>query len=333
MKKLIFSLLIAACACAPAFAQTMNVHIKGSAAPTTFQLANLDSVTFTSATQPPVVVGADGMIAIPAGTFSMGGNDLSNTGCGGDAGPKHSVTLTAFSMDKTEITQAKYKAIMGGLNPSGFTGDDNLPVEQVTYFDAIAFCNARSTAEGKQPVYSWTSATGTPGNGCSNLAGLTADFSKNGYRLPTEAEWEYACRAGCTNDYTTGPNNTLDGAYAWNGDPSAANAGTDPHTGGCNPGRTHPVATKLPNPWGLYDMIGNVLEMCNEMYGSYTSAAQTDPMGNTGGTFLLLKGGSWCWHQDMIPFNNYRAPYRTAAWSGYSRAHKFFAVGFRCVRR
>jgi formylglycine-generating enzyme len=214
--------------------------------------------------------GRKGMRFIPGGTFQMGQ--------AGIAEPVHDVTLTRnFYMDTTEVTQGNFLALMG-VNPSGFTGDANRPVEQVTWFDAVLYCNARGKHIGLDTVYSYTSLTGTPGNGCTGLGGLSIDMTRNGYRLPTEAEWEYSCRAGTTTAYywaddTIGINNN-----GW----SNYNSGN----------ATHTVATKLPNAWGLYDMAGNVWEWCNDWYEGYSSDAQTDPTGAASGIYRVLRGGS-----------------------------------------
>jgi formylglycine-generating enzyme required for sulfatase activity len=208
------------------------------------------------------------IVSIPSGTFQMGSTNNSGEQ------PIHAVTISAFCISNTDVTQAEYLRVMG-VNPSSCIGDLRCPVEHVTWFDALLYCNTRSQMEGKDTVYSYTAITGTPGNGCTDLANITMDMNKSGYRLPTEAEWEYACRAGTTTDFYWTPNNADD--YAWSNYISG--------------GRTHPVATKLPNAFGLYDMNGNVWQWCWDWQGNYQSEVQTDPAGPISGSGRILRGG------------------------------------------
>lgn len=188
------------------------------------------------------------------------------------------VTLSGFKMSATEITQAQYVAVTG-TNPSYFTGDTTRPVERVTWYDGVEFCNLLSAKEGLSAVYAIASrspATGYP----ITSASVTQDLTKNGYRLPTEAEWEWAGRgATLTHGYTYAGSNVV-GDVAWYSD----NAGST----------SHPVATKAANELGLFDMTGNVWEWCWDWYSSsYASAAQTDPKGSASGTYRVNRGGSW----------------------------------------
>lgn len=224
-----------------------------------------------------IIATLPGMVAIPAGTFMMGKTGIQY------AEPVHQVTLSAFWMDITEVTQKDYLALMH-FNPSYYQGDVNRPVEQVTWYDAVLYCNARSKRDGLDTVYLYSSLTGTPGNGCTSLGNLQIDYSKKGYRLPTEAEFEYALRAGTTTLCFWGNDSTAGGNYAWCG----TNSGNS----------THPVATKLPNPWGLYDIAGNVEEWNNdwETDANYPDGnPQIDPIGPPTGTFGFisksLRGG------------------------------------------
>jgi formylglycine-generating enzyme required for sulfatase activity len=200
------------------------------------------------------------MVRIQGGSFMMG-SPVSEAGQF-DVEVQHRVTVSSFYMGKYEVTQEEYAALMG-TNPSYFNGD-NLPVERVTWYDAVNYCNARSQNEGLTPAYVVSDTT------------VTWNRSANGYRLPTEAEWEYACRAGTTTPYFSG--SSVDGV-GWYGDNSEST--------------THSVGTKQDNGWGLYDMYGNVREWCWDWFGGYETAAQTDPMGASSGSDRVVRGGSW----------------------------------------
>jgi formylglycine-generating enzyme required for sulfatase activity len=194
----------------------------------------------------------------PAGTFTMGSPTL-EVGRNTDE-VEHQVTLTkGFWMSETEVTQAQWVAVMGS-NPSYFTGDTSRPVEQVSWDDIC------------------TATTGY-------LAKLNAANPGNGFRLPTEAEWEYAYRAGTTQRFYWGddPSYTLIGNYAWYSNNSS--------------NTTHSVGTKTANAWGLKDMSGNVWEWCADWYGSYASGAVTDPTGLGTGSIRVVRGGG-CYYND-----------------------------------
>ncbi len=248
--------------------------------------------------------------SIPAGSFTMG-SPSTETGRSSNE-TQHSVTLTqAFGMSGTDVTQGQYQGLMG-VNPSYFTACGLMcPVEMVTWFDAVLFCNARSRAEGRDTVYSYTGLTGSYGNGVTALAGLATDLSKNGYRLPSEAQWEYAARAGTTTAYFWG--SASDAAtvssYAW----FSSNAGNT----------THPVATKSPNGYGLYDMAGNVWQWTGDWYGTYSTTAVTDPSGPSSGTYRVFRGGSW---------GNGASSLRSAYRGYIDPGGRYFSFGFRSVR-
>ena len=250
-----------------------------------------------------------GMKHIPAGSFLMGADSIYQTaGAVNTFGDIiHQVTLSAFYMDTTEVTQADYKSLMG-VNPSYFTGDSLRPVEYVTWYDAVLYCNARSKRDLRDTVYSYTGITGIAGNGCSGLVGLAVDFTKKGYRLPTEAEWEYACRGGTTTNYWWGADTNGMGARVW----SYYNSSST----------THPVATKQANAYGLYDIMGNVWEWCNDRSGSYASGAVTDPTGAASGSSRIQRGGGWNYFYDT---------YRSAVRRSDLPDYRDIQYGFRCV--
>jgi formylglycine-generating enzyme required for sulfatase activity len=198
------------------------------------------------------------LVFIPPGTFRMGSptNEVDRYDW---EGPQTAVTIRrGFWMGKFEVTQGEYLAVMGN-NPSYFTGDTNRPVEMVSWADATAYCEALTQRE--------------------RAAGRIATNSV--YRLPTEAEWEYACRGGTSTRFSYGddPGYTKLTLYAWYYDNSG--------------GETHPVGQKLPNPWGLYDMHGNVYEWCQDWYGTYLGGIALDPQGPATGSDRVTRGGSW----------------------------------------
>jgi len=238
---------------------------------------------------------ATGMVQIPAGTFTMGPDIWNN-----DA--TFTATLSAFKMSKYEITQEQYQEVMGN-NPSYFdggpTGGDDTrprepaegeiqgkrPVETVTWFDAIEFCNKLSVKEGYNPVYTITERTPETGYPIT-FAMVTVNWTANGYRLPTDAQWEYACRAGSTTDYYFGDDVTKLGEYAW----YSANSSDNEYAANR---KTHEVGKKNPNDFGLYDMHGNVWEWCWDWWGDYPTEAKTDYTGVVAGTNRVERGGSW----------------------------------------
>jgi formylglycine-generating enzyme required for sulfatase activity len=220
-------------------------------------------------------------VLIPAGDFVMG-SPASEPGHTMMEGPQHRVKISRpFYLQTTEVTQAQWRAIMG-KNPSHHQGCDQCPVEQVSGEDVKKF-----------------------------IRRLNAREKKNKYRLPTEAEWEYACRATTTTVYHFGNAPGRLGDHAWYAD----NSGN----------RTHPVAQKRPNPWGLFDMYGNVWEWCRDGYdgGYYAESPALDPPGPGEGTWQVVRGGS-C-------FNNPRL-LRSALRGGTSSRHSFSNLGFRMVR-
>ncbi len=257
-------------------------------------LSEIDSIKFSADTIK--------MILVPGGTFTMGEV--------GFAEPTHSVTLSSFYISKTEITQGQWKAVMSGANPSYFNTNDSLPVEQVTWYNCIQYCNKRSIQEGKKCVYRNSTSGGD--DTLTSPSGWTSvyrDPTAKGYRLPTEAEWEYAARGGNqSHSYTYSGSNTV-GDVAW----YDANSGNT----------THQVSTKTANELGIVDMSGNVWEWCWDWYGDYSSTAQTNPTGASSGSYRLLRGGAW---YDLI--NLCRVSFRSGYYNPDGISNDF---GFRVV--
>ncbi len=232
------------------------------------------------------------MVQIPEGSFLMGSENGTS-----DEKPLRTVTLSGFEIGTTEITQAQYESIMGD-NPSNFKLDDSRPVERVNWTDAITFCNKLSEALELEPCY--------------NLSTGACDYTKNGFRLPTEAEWEYACRAESGLAYSLGDDeNALDraGWYQRNSQDS-----------------THPVGRKTQNNWGLYDMHGNVWEWCNDWYArdAYNSGEKNDPTGTASGSDKVVRGGSWI---------DSPGDCRSAKRRNFDPEDDYSDIGFRVVRR
>ena len=233
-------------------------------------------------------------VLVEAGTFSMGSDDRER-GRESDEG-KHQVTIgTSFYIGRYEVTQAEYETIMGS-NPSQFIGADR-PVENVSWYDAIAYCNARSRLEGRTPCYSLDAGR------------VLCDFSADGYRLPTEAEWEYAARGGPGDQqfkYAGGNRLRRVGWFVDNADIG-----------------THPVGTRRPNRLGLSDMSGNVSEWCWDWYEIQLEPGDVNPTGPPLGFLRVERGGGWYAEERFCRVANRNAsPPRTTS----------AGLGFRIVR-
>lgn len=255
---------------------------------------------------------SDDFVLIQGGTFNMGSPDTE--AWRGEDETQHSVAVNAFYMCRYEVTQKEYKEIIGD-NPSTFSGE-TLPVENISWYDVIAYCNTRSEKEGLTPVYSMDGQN------------VTWDRSTNGYRLPTEAEWEYACRAGTATPFNTETSISAEEANYYGHYPyeiennyfSQENLETKP---GQYRQTTVAVGSFLPNRWGLYDMHGNVSEWVWDYYDNYKVTEQTNPTGPSVGTRRVYRGGGW---NDFA--KNLRSAYRAALRPDGTD----FNLGFRFVR-
>ena len=223
-----------------------------------------------------------GIVLVPAGTFIMG----SPTGEPGRYSneTQHEVTLTkAIYVSTHEVTQSEWQVVMG-WNTSYFSGV-NRPVETLTWYDAVSYCNQRSTLDGFAPAYTITGATYI-GN---HITGATVTWNQaaNGYRLLTEAEWEYAARATSTTAFCNG---AITNIICSPLDPNLGQVGW--YCGNAS-STTHDVGGKMANAWGLKDMHGNVWEWCWDSYGIYPTGPVTDPTGPAFGSARVVRGGSW----------------------------------------
>jgi formylglycine-generating enzyme required for sulfatase activity len=244
------------------------------------------------------------LVRIIGGTFTMGGST------GDWESPLHTVTVSDFSIGNFEVTQKEWVEVMGN-NPSKWKGD-KLPVEQVSWYDAVEYCNRRSQKEGLTPVYTINKFQEDVNNKHEDddlKWTVTWNKDADGYRLPTEAEWEYACRAGTISQYYTG--STISTSQA---NFSEKNAKSN---------KTWNVGSGVPNAIGLYDMSGNVYEWCWDWLDYYQSGNQYNPNGASSGSFRVLRGGSWYDNAQYL-----RSSYRG---DGYP-ASRDDTCGFRVVR-
>jgi formylglycine-generating enzyme required for sulfatase activity len=214
------------------------------------------------------------MVFVKGGTFTMGCVPERDGTCLTAAElPAHSVTVSSFSIGKYEVTQAQWVAVKGS-NPSNNKTDDQLPVENITWYEAVEFCNALSEQSGLTPAYGIDGTT------------VTLSTSYTGYRLPTEAEWEYTAR-GCKGDGSSGAATCEN--FRYSGSNNADEVGW--HAGNSSL-MSHPAGQKKPNGLGIFDMSGNVWEWTYDRAGNYTSAAATNPTGPETGNARVPRGGS-----------------------------------------
>lgn len=245
------------------------------------------------------------MVLIKGGGFMMGSPESEFRRENDEIGRR--VIVSDFQLARHEVTQKEYRELMG-VNPSNFQGDD-LPVENVSWYEAVIYCNARSQQDDLIPVYAFS--------GSGEAMTVTWNRLANGYRLPTEAEWEYAGRAGTDGPFNTGENVTTDqanyyGSYPYNN-----------HPPGQYRGRTLPVGGLPPNSWGLHEMHGNVWEWCWDWYGEYPAGDQADPMGPKSGNYKINRGGGW---------NDFGRHLRSAYRAAHPPFNRTFNLGFRLAR-
>ena len=229
-------------------------------------------------------------ILVKGGTFNIG-----STIGDSDEKPRHSITVSDFYIGKYEVTQSQYEKVVG-VNPSEYLGSNN-PVVMVTWYNVIEFCNRLSEISGFDAVYT------------INGTNVESDSSKNGFRLPTEAEWEYAARGGNkSKGYIYSGSNSIEDVAIYNSN---------------NGGKIHSVGQKQPNELGIFDMSGNVWEWCWDWYEGYSSNSKTSPRGASWGSYRVLRGGGWTG----------RALYcRSANRNYYSPSRRYSDYGFRLAR-
>ena len=254
----------------------------------------------------------EGFVLIEGGSFQMGSPDSEPWRSEDET--QHSVTVSDFYISPYELTQADFQMVADG-NPSSFSGE-NLPVENISWLDAISYCNARSELEGLTPAYTVDGQN------------VTWNREANGYRLPTEAEWEYASRAGTTTPFNTENSPSADevnyyGHYPYEIEGNYFSQGDLDTQPGQYRETTVEVGSFAPNAYGLYDMHGNVSEWVWDYYGSYSTEEQTDPTGPETGSLRVYRGGGW---------NDFAKNMRSAYRATLEQDHGSFNIGIRLVR-
>lgn len=303
MKKLIIIILFATLSC---FSGQLHINFNNASPTVDIDFNDLDNIEIRPQ-----------FIFVQGGTFQMG--DHYSEGDSYEL-PVHSVTVSDFNIGTSEVTQGEWATYMPAEDwSSNGTGDD-YPAYDVSWYQIIVYCNKRSIAEGKTPCYTISSSTdpavwgAVPTSTNSTWDAVICNWSANGYRLPSEAEWEYAARGGIHNadDYRySGCHEEIDlinyALYeAWSG------------------GTSYPVGTKLRNQLGIYDMSGNIREWCWDWHGAYTSNAQSDPTGATSGSRRILRGGDW-----FAAADGCRVAYR---YDPYEPYYIDVVIGFRVAR-
>jgi len=283
----------------------------GDAAESPWQAAEPEPTAEPEIASEPAAID-DGFIPVEGGTFRMGSPEDENWRI--DDETPHEVTVAPFFIDPYETTQAEWEAVMG-TNPSTFTGE-KLPVENLSWLDAIQYANARSKAAGLTPAYAIDGES------------VTWNRAADGYRLPTEAEWEYACRAGTATPFNL--ERSLDandanfyGHYPYEIEENYFDDSVLEARPGEYRGKTVDVGSFAPNAWGLYDMHGNVNEWCWDWYGPYDTENTDNPTGPESGTRHVYRGGGW---NDFG--KNMRSAYRAAGQADM----KSYNLGVRLVR-
>jgi formylglycine-generating enzyme required for sulfatase activity len=264
------------------------------------------------------------MVFVQGGTFQLGNPD-SSVGYSNER-PVSNVTISGFYIGKYEVTQAQWQTIMGrtqqqqqALDPTldtyNFGRGNNYPIYFVNWYETLVFCNKLSVMEGLTPAYRISNSTNPDDWGTvptsSNATWDAAEIveGSTGYRLPTEAQWEYAAKGGNTGEtFTYAGSNTV-GDVAWYSDNSGS--------------ASHEVGTKAPNGLGIYDMSGNVDEWCWDWYGNYTSDDKTDPMGASSGSERVWRGGNWNWSSMYV---------RSASRGSDHPDYRSINCGFRLAR-
>lgn len=267
------------------------------------------AITAFSATA-QVAAPAD-FVLIRGGTFQMGSPESEDWRSNDET--LHRVTVAPFYLARHEVTQKAYREVTG-KNPSAFSGDE-LPVESVTWLEAVEFCNALSLREGRTPAY-------TVSGGGAQVAWNRA---ANGYRLPTEAEWECAARAGTSTPFYSRKTPGADdvnfyGHYPYQIEQNYFNDSVLETRPGVYRAKTLAVGSFAPNPNGLYDIYGNVGEWCFDYYAGYGTAAQTNPTGAASGTRRVYRGGGW---------NDFGKNLRSAYRAAMPQANSSHSVGIR----
>ena len=275
------------------------------------------------------------MVDIPGGTFTMGSPSGEDDRVSWNENQWGPVTISAFRMGKYEITRRQWIEVMGVLPPSSaiITGNgDSYPVYGTSWIAAVAFCNKLSIREGLTPAYNYNGVTNPDNWGAWSKwtqaeinANITFVPGSSGYRLPTEAQWEYACRAGTTTAWYFGATSAALGDHAW----YYLNSGS----------ATHPVGQKLPNAWGLHDMLGNVAEWCWDVFPEednsyecqYVTTTTTDPTGPVAvnESNRVLRG--YHYRVDSYAGNNDPKFFRSAYRHNSSPASPFVIYGIRVV--